>query len=240
MEKKSRGMVLSHDGGSISEQDLADRVPISGVSFQQALEALGLTEEELLGLRVLDIGAGTSTFLKRLLDLQVDAYAIDPAYKSRSDLKGKVKAYITGHDHFSKPEKQKRLTELEEFMESMKDHPERYLRALAGSIPFPDDSFDKVVSLSAISGYLNADMPIYLQAVDECIRVTKPGGQIILSPFSMDTNRFPQEVNALRRVNDMRLIGVLGVNPQVASALAQPLQTHAYARRLVISLREPH
>lgn len=50
-----------------------------------------------------------------------------------------------------------------------------YIRTDAHHLPFPDDTFDETICLAAL--YL---IPDPLPVVDELVRVTKPGGQIIL------------------------------------------------------------
>lgn len=235
MEKKTKHLHLSVEGGSLLEDDISALTPVSGVPWQQALETLDLRQDELLGLRVLEVGAGSSTLMKRLLDSGIDAYAIDPAYRSRADLKGRIRAYINTHEHFTREDKQRRLAELEEFIESMKQNPQRYIRAMAGSIPFPDATFDRVISLTAISAYLNWDRKVYLQAVNECLRVTKPGGQIIFSPFLYDPAKFGSELNTIRETNDQVLLRTLHGDPRVASVQTPRIKS-SDTTRLVISM----
>lgn len=62
-----------------------------------------------------------------------------------------------------------------------------YVEGIAESLPFPDSSFNKVVSISCLEHFANP-----LQGLQEMARVLKPGGRLALSVDSLlpDNSRF--------------------------------------------------
>lgn len=84
----------------------------------------------------------------------------------------------------------KRCKEAEElFFRSHRRREVRAVAALAGALPFRDETFDFCYSLQCISKFLIGDREVLLQAASEALRVLKPGeglkpgGQLQIHPW---------------------------------------------------------
>ncbi len=197
----------------ITERDIGIKAHPSAEPWEDIFESVQFPED-VVGLTILDIGAGASDATARLVELGADAYAIDPLYKSGSDLKGKVRTQ-NRVVLYSKEDKMRRNEALERFMSSFKNEPDRYKTASATRIPYPDDTFDIVYSISAVFGYLDVDLQILLKAVSECLRVTKPEGRIVFAPYMKRQLAWPSFVNDLRIDNENKMLTWFNSNPQV-------------------------
>ena len=197
----------------ITERDIGAKAHPSAEPWEDIFESVQFPED-LRGLTILDVGAGASDATARLVELGADAYALDPLYKSTSDLKGKVRIQ-NKIPLYSKDAKKRRHEALERFMASFKNEPERYKTASATQIPFPDDTFDIVYSVAAVLRYLDLDLQILLKAVSECLRVAKPGGRISFAPYMQRHISWPGFINDLRIDNEKKMLGWFNSNPQV-------------------------
>lgn len=170
---------------------------IAGVSFCTARSAPEYSAVFQLDIqpdmKVLDVGAGGSDFTARLLELGIDAYAVDPIYKARSQVRGKVEEYnkILLKSATS-PQVRKGFIQravraretVERFSESVRLNPSHYIPEFVLSMSFPEDTFDRVYSNNCVTEWMDGtDSLLFLGAVGQLIRVTKPGGKIQLYPF---------------------------------------------------------
>jgi SAM-dependent methyltransferase len=69
------------------------------------------------------------------------------------------------------------------FFGNLGRHSENYIGALAGELPFQDDTFDFAFSLQTISFFLIRDREVFMHSVNEALRVLKPGGELQLQPW---------------------------------------------------------
>ncbi len=216
MSPEFRQIRLNADENGVTNLDLKDLEGVAqptSPSWEEVFTSV-LIPEEVNGLKILDVGAGASDAVKRLSDLGADAYAIDPRYRSRSDLKGLVRKHnkvLEGEDSA------RREQALESFMESIKNTPERYKTASATDIPFTNDFFDIVYSRIAVTYYLDVDRDIFSKAVSECIRVTKPGGSIRFFPYREAEPAWPEIVNDLRLNNEYEIFDKISRDPNISS-----------------------
>lgn len=173
--------------------------------------------EKLQGVRILDVGGGASDLTAELLDRGADAYAVDPRYRSRSDLKGRVRKHIKGlYSTTDRDHMRRSFKTLERFMQSTKTHANRYKSAYASELPFPDDYFDIIFSIDCITVYLDIDSNLLYRATQECIRTVKSGGKVHFFPFGDTANVFgDSDVTTLRLQNQNQLLTSLRVNPIV-------------------------
>ena len=109
--------------------------------------------------RYLDAGCGVGRTVTRLLDLGQEAYGID-------------------------------LPCLSVYWKRFGNDPSRFFNCDAGRMPFPDDYFDAVISLGVIEhvGTINGEATLAKSYLDdrrqyaaELLRVTRPGGRIMVS-----------------------------------------------------------
>lgn len=178
------------------------------------------------GSKVLDVGGGGSNITAWLLSQGVDAYAVDPLYKARSQVRAKVKQSMDRlrEEYRGKPDwqstmrkLQERERSLEEFAASAKQNPDRYVTGFATSLKFPDDHFDTVISFNCVTQFLDMDELLLTQSVQEMVRVVKPGGKVLLYPFNDAVYGFKDPAAATaqvraRRANHARLLNHLEVS----------------------------
>lgn len=106
----------------------------------------------------------------------------------------------------------------EEFLSSVSTAGSPYVAALAGALPFSDDTFDMCYSLQCVSQFLVEDPEVFMTAVLEGIRVLKPGAVLQLHPWL----RHPSEGNTPAwRESAYRLHRYLQEN-QIHHVLQQP------------------
>lgn len=185
MNRKEAKVRLTPGSPEIERQLLAI-IPVSSGTWQRTRETLDFPED-VSGMRILDIGAGGSDLTAKLLEDGADAYAVDPLYKSRSDVKGKARLQLEHiQSHGDRNYYRQSLEALERFSESIKGNPDRYKIAFATNLPFPDNYFDLVFSSAAILGYLDIDYELLLKSTQEALRVTKPCGKVQLWPYDLD------------------------------------------------------
>lgn len=194
-------------GSPESEAQLVEHAPPTSLPARLAFDCLHLPED-LQGLRILDVGAGGSSMIADLLEKGADAYAVDPKYKSRADMKGR----ILNHNKTGFAEKEDQIIRneaLERFLQSIKQNPERYKVAYATNLPFPDEHFDLVFSIAAVTVYSDLDKLVLKKIMDEIVRVTKPGGQIQLYPLQEANVGFDESVDNMRLNNQAEVFNNL-------------------------------
>lgn len=171
------------------------------------------------GMTIVDIGAGASEATATLASQGATAIAIDPIYrlplreiieKSEEFIKdllegpiGKDKWYIgllkSAQERFARDFKSRRIRR------------GIYIPALAGNLPFRDESVDFIFSTSCIVFFLDRKWDLLWRSVQESYRVLKPGGEIQISPLGAEIliktgdPEIDQE-NRVRRENQDRLI----------------------------------
>lgn len=180
---------LLGEGIDISvEQKLFSQSHSSARSWQDIKEIVGFPRE-VKGMRILDIGGGGSEATAILLERGADAYAIDPRYEDKSQVRKSTIEYllklrkIVPNTSTWKKHIQSQHESLERFLRSIKKRSNHYKAAFASKIPFGDNYFDIVFSVNCITEYLDQEPETLIAAIAECVRVTKSGGQIHLFPF---------------------------------------------------------
>ena len=163
----------------------------------------------LEGVRILDIGAGQSSCVAWLNAQGASAYAIDPRY---SDL-GRLD---TDMDAATNPMLEKLQatygratasmlhaasdTTRADFRLDVASHGGHYVAGLAGSLPFATGSVDLIYSTNCLGKGLDEDESVFSEAVSECMRVLRSGGELQIWPFMglTETRSGRNQVKVLR------------------------------------------
>lgn len=171
-------------GSPEAEANITQISPVSSTPYQEVIACVGLPKK-VRGLRILDVGAGASDTTAYLLSQGADAYAVDPRYDDPKLLRSLAMQnieFLKGHSH-KRNEVRAEQTALARFENSFRRFPDRYIASNATSLPFDSNSFDTAFSIRAISAYLDLEVYTFLRAEDECVRVVKPGGNVVLYPY---------------------------------------------------------
>lgn len=144
------------------------------------LETYGMSGEEDLNGRMLDVGAGFSGFVPTLIDQGVDAVALDPKYYCDYD-------YDEDLAHILKSEEELTLSAnsvkaMAEFKKAKRKYSERFIGGTASDTGLEDDTFDYVFSsFAAVTGSLD-DIPAATEELRELLRITRHLGVISIYP----------------------------------------------------------
>lgn len=129
--------------------------------FEWALQMLGLKESQLQGKRILNVGAGNDFFGQTASEKGLEVISLDCDYGSHPD-----------------------LTEKWDFFKRKYCIPKNVqaIGAVAEKLPFRSGTFDYVISVHSIPKYSTSVCNAGL-AIEEMVRVVKPGGEIRIYPF---------------------------------------------------------
>ncbi len=169
--------------------DLA-RIVFIGRTFEEYMEMFSLTEEELLGKKILDCPAGACSFTAVGNKLGLDITGCDIAYDHPSeDLKNKGLQDIEhAMEHMEKAKsnykwdyftnvsglRKHRLRALQDCTNDMKEFRERYIPVTLPSLPFKNEEFDILLSAHFLFTYADRlDYQFHIETVTELLRVTK-------------------------------------------------------------------
>ncbi|QIS09440.1 methyltransferase domain-containing protein [Nocardia arthritidis] len=160
---------------------------ISARSLAEYRAIFGLTASELRG-RILDCPGGAAGFTAEASDLGAQVIAVDPIYtRSVEDLRAtalrecdRATRWAARHSHrrrwdwYGSPADHLRMrtASARRFGADLTEHPERYIGARLPSLPFPDKSFDLVLSSHLLFSYADRlDADFHLAALVELARV---------------------------------------------------------------------
>jgi ubiquinone/menaquinone biosynthesis C-methylase UbiE len=154
----------------VKEAELALRMPVSSNSADFLLPYYDLQFiHNVAGTKILDICGGGSDLTAALLSMGADAYALDIGYIDvRTHRKMLAEAAVPPNQNF---------------IISQDGYPERYVGATATQIPFPDKSFDKVLSYYGIFGVMDEDYHFLFDSIEEALRILKDDGQLQVGPL---------------------------------------------------------
>ncbi|MFI9504282.1 methyltransferase domain-containing protein [Nocardia sp. NPDC052566] len=162
-----------------------------------------LSENDLHG-RILDCPGGASSFTTEASDLGAQVTAADPIYaRSADELRplaisetDRGNSWATAHhdryrwDWYGNPTGHRRMRHAAavRFGVDLTIHPERYVPARLPALPFPDNSFDLVLSSHLLFTYADRlDTDFHLAALAELARVST--GETRLYPLVDHTGR---------------------------------------------------
>lgn len=167
--------------------------------------------QDVTGLKIADICAGESDLTAVLSSLGADAVAVDMGYANPDLLRGRrVQTFKNSLIRSGlSPESVSHIppTEFEKatqrFARSLRENPEKYVHASALALPFGDNQFDFVLSFFGIVGVFEEDMQVLRRAINEAIRVVKPGGQVQIGPAADGTQTYQGRINTGRLVTEL-------------------------------------
>lgn len=118
---------------------------------------------------------------------------------------------------------------LDLFLKAKKSGEIKPVAALAGALPFPDQTFDFCFSLQAITTFLSHDREVFLSAINECLRVLKSGGQVQFHPWLIGSSNARawsrvQRDNAAVILHDLRRRAILCYVEQLGPPLSPRLR----------------
>lgn len=169
---------------------------MSARSLAEYESMFGLDTGELTG-RILDCPGGAASFVAEANRLGIDAVAVDPFYAGDPDAlatqavadAARGNGFMLENAHrfvwtfFRDPadHHRRRVAAAEAFAADLREHPQRYLAAALPHLPFPDASFDLVLSSHLLFTYGDRfDDTFHLAALMELVRVGR--GHVRLFP----------------------------------------------------------
>lgn len=186
---------------------------VSARSLAEYRAIFDLTDNDLRG-RILDCPGGASSFTCEASDLGALVTAADPVYaRPAAELRELARtetdrgsSWATAHLHryrwdwYGDPATHRRIRHAaaERFGADLTDHPERYIAARLPALPFPDNSFDLVLSSHLLFTYADRlDAHFHLAALVELARVST--GETRLYPLVDHTGAHLDELVATLR-----------------------------------------
>lgn len=141
----------------LPKTDIEGNTCITDRSIEEYKQTLGITEKDLRGKKVLDIGSGIAErFAKEAKMIDADVYSINPSLKEESGRQALV--------------------------EDNKNWTHKSVAARGQNLPFKENMFDTVIALFSVSYYVSyEDFIIVLKGV---MRILKPGGTFFVGPFT--------------------------------------------------------
>lgn len=178
----------------ILEQSFTLKSPCSANDFELVSEGI-FFPENVAGLYILDICGGASLATGRLRMHGAKAFTIDYKYKDRRTLKRSMDAYLLDPGLFPTDQiKQEYIRRMRKnrdiFLRNLDATDKPFVAALAGDLPFANESFDMCYSTQGISPAILGNLEIFTQAYQEGIRVLKKGGQFQIYPWFVENGRW--------------------------------------------------
>jgi hypothetical protein len=228
---------------------------VSARSFEEYRAMFALSEHDL-SLSVLDCPGGAASFVATAGARGVDAVAVDPQYGPDRERLGQLALRENEHKHaelfdggtefvwtwFEGPEHYTRLRSesAREFTGDIAARPDRYVEGSLPHLPFPDRSFDLVLSSHLLFSYgAQMDEDFHRDALLELVRLSR--WQVRLYPLFQhaDFQRYP----ALEAMREM--LAGCGVSSRVEGVDYafvpgdQEMLVLECAERRALPLREP-
>lgn len=190
------------------EKAIARQTPPSSTPFKYYLEMYPLPND-LNGARILDIGAGFSSFTDEMLKRGADSYAVDPKYYTVGQ---DMSTFKTSLDRSDEAYGREELLALQRFEESLRRYPGRYRSDYASNLSFPDGYFDYIYSCSAVYGHLDLNPHVLLDVVSEIVRVSKDRVRIVFGPIGENIDKRDEPQNPPIRYQNRGLVETLLLN----------------------------
>ncbi|MBI4100459.1 class I SAM-dependent methyltransferase [Candidatus Microgenomates bacterium] len=148
------------------EHQIAKRTGATAIDLESASIWLDLPED-VRGMRILDIGGGASTVTLELARRGTQAVAIDYKYDDFTKLRTSMNKFT---DKLKKMRGRVKSAKLfreigDTFFNSIPEGLGQYAAALAGDLPFLDETFDLCFSTRCLSVYLIEDKEAFMNGI---------------------------------------------------------------------------
>jgi ubiquinone/menaquinone biosynthesis C-methylase UbiE len=171
-----------------------DRVVLLGRTFEEYRRYFLLEPDDLIGMKVLDVAGGVSSFCAEANNRGIKVTAFDPIYslpveqireQSESDLEsvyrsiGRVPTYRWGF--YKNPDYMRKLRERASaiFFADYSAHRERYAEGELPRLPFHDSEFDLILVSYLLFAYQDRfDYEFHRDSILEIMRVTRGEARI--------------------------------------------------------------
>jgi hypothetical protein len=183
-----RKEVLYH----LEEEMASESAEPSCTPSYMARDILGL-KENVSSLTIVDLAAGTSSLVPDLLEEGANAHAVDAIYhltpeallQEATAVCAKQTEIVSYYDRRKMWEHGKNA--MQKFIDSYRSSRQNYYQAFLTRLPFQDGFADVAVSLNGITAFAE-DVDLTLEMINEALRITKPGGKVILSPLHFEND----------------------------------------------------
>lgn len=199
-------------------------VLISSRSLAEYRAMFALTDDDL-SVRILDCPSGGSSFTSEVSNLGGDVTACDAAYLGNSpdnlaaialSETDRGNQYVRTHAEeydwtfFADPDEHQQLRQhaAQQFAAHIRQHPGHYIPGRLPALPFPDNSFDLVLSSHLLFSYADSlDHAFHVDAISELMRVTS--GELRIFPLVAigSAEPYSQLVDLL---SNLRVRGIAG------------------------------
>lgn len=190
----------------------------------RVLDGLKLKEEDLRNKKILEVGSGQAYVAEEAKEKGIDILSFDFVYGTAKGRRIFQEYSHTQHKYIP-----------------IKDP--NSVGGVAESLPFADEVFDFVLAYSSVPKFSNS-IEVAEAAIDEMIRVLKPGGELRIFPFFIDPN-LSNEVRQGRGFEAQRVLfkrfdeneGVIqeALNDHEKKAIQKLSQSH----NLIVTLTNP-
>lgn len=206
------------------ERPRIDEILVTARTLENYLDFFNLDRDELRGKRILDCPGGAASFTAQANTLGADSVAIDPMYTLTADeLEALGREQIDFSDHWYHnnpdiflPQAQgeenikaiiaSRHDGLTRFVADYRARREAYIVGSLPHLPFPDNSFDLVLSSHLLFVYSDRfDLKFHERAIAEMLRVSRT--EVRLYPLGDYVGTAPQWLPDL--VHDLRTQGLV-------------------------------
>ncbi|NLE82028.1 MAG: methyltransferase domain-containing protein [Rhodococcus sp.] len=197
---------------------------ISSRSFDEYRAMFNLTDGDL-AVQILDCPGGAAGFASEVNSRGGDVTACDVAYFGRSadDLAAIAETetdrgnrYVRTHAEqyewrfFTGPDEHQRVRAqaAQQFAAHLRQHPHRYVAGRLPSLPFPDTSFDLVLSSHLLFSYSDRlDYSFHVSAIGELMRVAR--GEVRIFPLVAvgSDERYPRLDQLLVDLHTRNIVG---------------------------------
>ena len=202
---------------------------ISSRSLAEYQAMFALTDDDL-SVRILDCPSGAADFTSAVSNLGGNVTACDAAYFGNSpdnlatiatSETERGNRYVRAHAEeyewtfFADPDEHQHVRQhaAQQFAAHIRQHPSHYIPGRLPALPFPDDSFDLVLSSHLLFSYADSlDHAFHLDAITELMRVTS--GELRIFPLVAIGSAEPYS-QLVELLSELRARGIAGRNVEV-------------------------